>query len=229
MNNKTTAPHTVFALATVMIALATIPPDADANSQANWRPLTLKFPRELFIGTPEGDIKLPNLDKSKKPVLSFKAPAGTKKLSRDKPVTGSDDLPIIGELEMITDGDKDGADGSYVEMGPGVQWVQIDLEQSQEIYGIVVWHFHKKPRAYKDIVVQLSDDPEFKTGVTTVYNNDHDNSAKLGRGKDKAWIETNHGRVIQPEGKKARYVRLYSNGNSSNEMNHYVEVEVYGR
>jgi len=24
-------------------------------------------------------------------------------------------------------------------------------------------------------------------------------------------------------------VRLYSNGNTSNEMNHYIEVEVYGK
>jgi hypothetical protein len=27
---------------------------------------------------------------------------------------------------------------------------------------------------------------------------------------------------------KGRYVRLYSNGNTSNDLNHYVEVEVYG-
>ena len=28
---------------------------------------------------------------------------------------------------------------------------------------------------------------------------------------------------------KGRYVRLYSNGNTSNDTNHYIEVEVYGR
>jgi hypothetical protein len=27
----------------------------------------------------------------------------------------------------------------------------------------------------------------------------------------------------------ARYVRLYSQGNTSDELNHYIEVEVYGR
>jgi len=30
-------------------------------------------------------------------------------------------------------------------------------------------------------------------------------------------------------GARARYVRLYSRGNSANELNHYVEVEVFGR
>jgi len=28
---------------------------------------------------------------------------------------------------------------------------------------------------------------------------------------------------------KARYVRLYSNGNTSNDLNHYTEVEIKGR
>jgi hypothetical protein len=37
--------------------------------------------------------------------------------------------PIIGEVEQVTDGDKEGRDGSYVEFGPGKQYVQIDLEK----------------------------------------------------------------------------------------------------
>ena len=53
--------------------------------------------------------------------------AGTRKLSEGATVTASDEAPIIGELAMVTDGDKEGADGSFVEFGPGVQWVQIDL------------------------------------------------------------------------------------------------------
>ena len=28
---------------------------------------------------------------------------------------------------------------------------------------------------------------------------------------------------------QARYVRLYSNGNTANDLNHYVEVEVFGK
>jgi len=78
------------------------------------------------------------------------------------------------------------------------------------------------------VVVQVSDDPDFTEGVQTIFNNDHDNSSGLGIGKDKEYIETNDGRLIDPRGVSARYIRLFSRGNTSNEMNHYVEVEVYG-
>jgi hypothetical protein len=77
--------------------------------------------------------------------------------------------------------------------------------------------------------VQISNDAAFKVGVETVYNNDHDNSSGFGVGKDLAWVETNHGRIIDIDGKKAQYVRFWSNGNTANEMNHYVEIEVYGK
>ncbi len=50
----------------------------------------------------------------------------------------------------------------------------------------------------------------------------------LGIGRHKEYIEVSEGRLIDPRGVKARYIRLYSRGNTSNEMNHYVEVEVYG-
>ena len=35
--------------------------------------------------------------------------------------------------------------------------------------------------------------------------------------------------VLDAKGKKGRYVRLYSNGNTSDELNHYCEVEVFGK
>jgi len=136
--------------------------------------------------------------------------------------------PIIGEKEFVTDGEKSGEDGYYVEFGPGVQYVQIDLEDSFHLYTILVWHYHSQARVYRDVIVQVSDDPDFITGVKTVFNNDHDNSSGLGIGKDKEYIETNEGRLIDPRGVEARYIRLYSKGNTSNDINHYVEVEVYG-
>jgi hypothetical protein len=43
------------------------------------------------------------------------------------------------------------------------------------------------------------------------------------------YIEANAGELIDAKGIEARYVRLYSNGNSANDLNHYVEVEVHGR
>ena len=66
------------------------------------------------------------------------------------------------------------------------------------------------------------------TGVTTVFNNDHDNTSKLGLGKDKEYIEVAEGKLFDAKGAKGRYVRLYSNGNTTNDLTHYVEVEVYG-
>jgi len=192
--------------------------------------IALEFPKPMFVGTPvKAERKNLETPDPKKVIKEIEAPAGTKNIALDKPVTSSDDEPIIGELAMVTDGDKDGADGSYVELGPEKQWVQIDLEKESTLHAIALWHFHKNARAYDDVIVQISNDPEFESGVTTLYNNDDDNSSELGAGKDLAWVETNHGRVILVDGKKAQYVRLYSAGNTANEMNHYVEVEVYGQ
>ncbi len=212
----------------ILPALALVAVTAGFAQAQNKVPLPLELPKPLFVGTPV-PIAVPNLEKplgTKRP--DFMAPAGTVLLSRDKPVTSSDAFPIIGELAFVTDGEKAGSDGTFVELGPAVQWVQIDLEKSAAIHAIVIWHFHAQARVYHDVVVQVSDDPEFKTGVTTVFNNDHDNSGSLGAGKQMAYIETNEGKLIDAAGATGRYVRLYSNGNTTDELNHYVEVEVFG-
>lgn len=189
--------------------------------------LEVDYPEAQFTGTPV-PVQLPNLERPGTPPTEVMIPEDAVNLALNKPVTSSDDFPIIGELEQITNGVKAGDEGSYVELMPGKQWVQIDLEQEAEIYAIVVWHFHSQARAYHDVIVQISNDPEFQTGVTTVFNNDHDNSSGMGIGTDPAYIETNHGRIIDAERTVGRYVRLYSNGNTANDMNHYVEVEVHG-
>ncbi|MGB2763879.1 MAG: discoidin domain-containing protein [Candidatus Aminicenantaceae bacterium] len=190
--------------------------------------LKLKLPKPLFVGTPK-NIRSPNLEKiTGKMRKPFLVPKGTKILSLGKPVSGSDMEPIIGEMEFVTDGEKSGEEGYYVEFGPGVQYVQIDLKKAYFLHAILIWHYHSQARVYRDVIVQVSDDPDFITNVKTIFNNDHDNSAGLGIGKEKEYIEVNEGRLINPRGVKARYVRLYSRGNTSNDMNHYVEVEVYG-
>jgi hypothetical protein len=202
---------------------------AVAARAADQVPLHIDLPKPLFAGTPR-PIQLPNLEKArvgKRPELLV--PAGTALLSRGKPVTSSDSFPVIGELDFVTDGDKSGVDGSYLELGPGRQWVQIDLGQPDTLQAIVVWHFHSQARVYHDVVVQVSDDAAFKTGVRTLFNNDHDNSSGLGAGSDFAYVETYEGRLIPAAGVRARYVRLYSNGNTTDELNDYCEVEVYGQ
>ena len=198
-------------------------------------PLVTELPPELIEGTPK-PIKLPNPEQAPAVVPAptkapeFLVPAGTELLSKGKKVTGSDTNPIIGKLDLITDGDKDAGEGYFVELMDGKQWVQIDLEKSATLSAIWLWHFHSQKRAYHDVIVQISDDPEFKAGsFTTVFNNDYDNSSKLGKGTDNPYVETRFGKIIDAKGTKGRYVRLYSAGNTSNEMNHYIEVEVYGK
>ncbi len=186
------------------------------------------FPKPMFIGTPVPAGDIPNLESGTKAVMEFSAPKGTVNLALNKTVTSSDSAPIIGDLTLVTDGDADGADGNFVELAPGHQWVQIDLGAPSTISKILAWHYHKNSVVYFDVNVQMSDDPEFKTGVTTVYNTDNDNSSGLGAGPDKVWVQTNHGRLFDAKGTKARYVRLYSNGNTASELNHYCEVAVYG-
>ncbi len=122
-----------------------------------------------------------------------------------------------------------------MELAYGKQWIQIDLAAEHEIGVIMVWHYHMDPRVYRDVVIQISNDKNFKKGVTTVYNNDHDNSLKFGAGKNYEYFESEEGEaaiVFNPKtgkGKMARYVRLYSNGSTENDQNHYSEVEVWAK
>ncbi|MEW5981314.1 MAG: hypothetical protein AB1806_02965 [Acidobacteriota bacterium] len=190
--------------------------------------LKLKLPKPMFIGTPT-NIKSANLEvitgKSRGP---FMVPVGTRLLSLNKPVQSSDTQPVIGELDMITDGEKEGGDGYFVELGPSKQWVQIDLGRSFALHAILVWHYHSQARVYRDVIVQVSDDRDFLKGVRTIFNNDHDNTAGLGIGTQKEYIEVAEGKLFDPQGMSGRYVRCFSNGNTANDLNHYVEVEVYG-
>jgi len=197
-------------------------------------PVEIKLPRPMFQGTPKNIKPAPTLEKyNEKPRPPFLAPAGTTNLALNKTVTSSDPAPIIGELEMLTDGDKEGSDGSYVEFGPGSQWVQLDLRVVADIYAVVVWHYHGEGRVYHDVVVQVADDPDFIENVRTVFNNDFDNSSGLGLGKQLEYIDDYRGKLIdaKTDGKpvKARYVRFYSKGNTSNDLNHYVELDVLGK
>jgi len=228
-----------FILATTALGLAfTLPVCAadatpaaapPAPGTAGTQALEIPLPKPLFVGTPK-NIKSTNLEKplpGKRPLCQV--PAGTVLLSAGKKVTSSDQAPIIGSLELLTDKDKEGGDGSIVELSPGKQYVQIDLGKPAQLAALVVWHYHQDARVYRDVVVQVAEDPDFITGVTTLFNNDDDNSSGLGAGNDKEFIETYEGKLLDCKGAKGRYVRLYSNGNTSNDANHYIEAEVYGK
>jgi hypothetical protein len=228
-----TAGFGMAALATLFLFSAALyaqkPAQTAARSDEKLVPIPIQLPKPMFEGTPQ-NLNVPNLEKPLgKPRDPFLAPAGVVNVAKGKKVTSSDMQPVIGELDMITDGDKSAADGSFVELGPGLQHVTIDLGSTQEIFAILFWHFHKTARVYLDVVVQVADNPTFTKNVRTLFNNDHDNTSKLGAGKDLNYVETSEGKLVDAKGSRARYVRLYSNGNNNNDLNHYIEVEVFGR
>lgn len=202
----------------------------EAAGRGKLVPLDIKLPRPEYRETPKDIKPRPTLDPPRaKPRRPFLAPPGCRNLALRKPVTASDDEPLAGELEQVTDGSKSGDTESYVELPRGRQWVQIDLGKPSRLYAVVVWHNHGAPLIYHDVVVQVAADADFITGVRTLFNNDYDNSAGLGIGKDKEYIEDYQGRLIDARGVTARFVRLYTNGNTTTPLNHYVEVEVYGK
>ena len=192
-------------------------------------PIDIKPPIPAFMGTPTDIAINEHIEKpSDKPRAPFMAPKGVTNLALNKKVTSSDAAPISGSLELVTDGNKESADDTFVELHRKVQWVQIDLENPAEIFAIVVWHAHNTPQLYKSMVVQVSDDKEFTKDVKTLFNNDYENEAGLGIGTDKQYFENYEGKLIDTKGVKGRYVRLYSKGSSFSALNRYTEVEVYG-
>ena len=192
-------------------------------------PIDIKLPKPIFQTGPHY-IDVPNLEKpSGKPRPPFMAPVGAKNVALGKLAFSTDNESLIGSIEKVTDGRKEERDNNLIELRPGLQSITVDLGDSYNIYAIVIWHYHRQDRVYYDVVVQVADDPDFITNVRTLFNNDIDNSSGLGVGTDMHYVETYEGKLIDAKGVKARYVRLHSNGNSVNDLNHYIEVEVYSK
>ena len=105
----------------------------------------------------------------------------------------------------------------------------MDLGKPQEIFAIVIWHAHNTAKIYHDVIVQVADDPDFTKNVHPLFNNFSDKSSDLSAGKDKEYIETYEGKLIDAKGVVSRYIRFYSNGSSESALNEYTEIEVYGR
>ncbi len=183
-------------------------------------------------GNPKG-LKPPHLRKEiKRP--PFMIPPGVTNLALYKPVTSSDKEPSTGDLDQITDGLKKSGEFDFVELGRGLQWVQVDLGRVSTVHAVVVWHYYKNPVIYNDVIVRLADDAAFSQNVRTLFNNDHDNSAGLGRGKDTAfyarwWGEIADARGAGKKGTPARYVRIYTADGMEGEFPRFVEVVVYGK
>ncbi len=149
-----------------------------------------------------------------KPRPPFLAPRGVTNVALGKPVTSganrayraSDQSKARGEgpfmtaqaaLQMITDGLKEALDEQEVTLPRALQWVQIDLSEQYPIYAILVWHSFQNYYVFHDVVVQASDDPDFKQNVHTLFNNDRNNSSGLGVGSDQEYVEIYEGKLIR--------------------------------
>ena len=191
--------------------------------------LGLSLPESVAVPAPAIPSESTAKPLSAEPRGSVMVPEGTELLSRGKPVTGSEEEPIIGELEQITDGEKSAEEGGYVELGMGEQYVQIDLGETYELAAVVIWRDYRSPKIYRDVVVQTADDADFERNVKTLFNSDRNNSLKLGPGKDIEYVESYEGKLVRMKGTRARFVRVHSNENFSDNMNRYAEIEVYGK
>jgi len=211
-------------LSVLLVAFA-VPSLADEAGKVE---LKLELPEPYFGGTPL-DYFGPNLEEPNyKPRPPFFVPEGTTNVAAGKTVTASSKAQF-GDLAMLVDGDKSYKDESLLGLDRGHQWIQVDLGGMHEIYAILLWHFHQGDRVYFDVAIQVADDAEFTKNVRTIFNNDHDDSAGAGAGKDKEYIESYKGKFIDAGGVKARAIRFSSKGNTTDDFNHYVEAEVFGK
>lgn len=194
--------------------------------------IKFELPPPHSSGTPK-EIKSENLEKDpgpgklRPPIMV--EPEYTKKLTTENTKVTTSEEAVTGDNDYVVDGDKTPDATSMLQLPGGLQWVQLDLGAEHTIAAVCVWHDQGDERVYKDVIVQISNDSTFASGVTTIFNNDHDNTAKLGKGKDKEYRERNDGRPMDAKLTKGRYVRCYSSGSTSEPVNNYIEIEVFGK
>ena len=194
--------------------------------------IKFELPPPHSSGTPK-EIKSDNLEpdpgpgKLRPPIMV--EPEYAKKLTTENTKVTTSEEAVTGDNDYVVDGDKTPDATSMLQLPGGLQWVQLDLGAEHTVSAVCVWHDQGDERVYKDVIVQISNDANFVDGVTTIFNNDHDNTAKLGKGTDKEYRERNDGRPMDAKLTKGRYVRCYSNGSTSEPVNNYIEIEVFGK
>lgn len=121
----------------------------------------------------------------------------------------------------------------------------IDLESPYNIQAIALSQFHRSfghnnahdqagMRIFRDVVIQISKTEDFSSGVTTVFNNDKDNSVGQGTGYDLEYGALGVGmEFVLQEPVEGRYIRLYNGGFTTLDKTYHpyvnvVELEVYG-
>jgi len=193
-------------------------------------PLVLDLPVPAFKGTPKDVPFGPNVEPlSDKPRAPMMVPPGLDNIAPGSTLTSSDKNATADTLAKITDGDKSASDQSVIFLRKGTQWVQMDWGSPQEIFALVIWHAHNSAKVYHDVIVQVADNAGFTQHVRTIFNNDADNSSRLGAGANREYWETYEGKLVNANGVKACCLRFCSNGSTESALNEYTEIEVYGR
>jgi|GEM_PF-1180319 len=104
----------------------------------------------------------------------------------------------------------------YYSVSTGLQSVTVDLGSARDISTIRVWHYYSDGRTYYQTRTQVSAD---NTNWTTVFD-----SATSGTYPEPT---NGSGKTITFPMRKARYIRDYLNGSTSNTGNHWVEIQAY--
>jgi hypothetical protein len=216
--------RSLLILAGVLILGAGLPLRA---ADVEFIPLPVTYPHPYVKGPPMKAPSGPDIEPF--PFHPPKLPLVPKRVvnvALSKPVTASTNL-IAGQLELVTDGDKESVNDRLLEMRRGLQWVQVDLQESFEIQAIAIWHSFEHLPIHRQVIVQVAEDAQFTKNVRTLFNNDRENKAGLGAGKDMPYVETHYGRVIKGDGHPARFVRWYTNGSDQSALNSRLKIEVY--
>ena len=158
----------------------------------------------------------------------FKGHLAKNAMILDRPQNHDPSHAPTGHDQRLFDGVTDSAYPNFVDVGADSKFIVIDLGSAVMVDGLNVWRFYNDDRQYHDVVYQLSTTSDFSTDVTTVFNNDANNSNQQGTGSDQEYREGPLGRPVYFPPVRARYLRLWSRGNTVNNNNHYTEVEVYG-
>ncbi|MBI5835187.1 MAG: hypothetical protein HZB16_23015, partial [Armatimonadetes bacterium] len=114
---------------------------ADAPPGADLIPLPLVLPGTTPLGEKYGCWSTDDYPMADPPdarrVLPM-VPRSISQVALHRPVT-SGKKAYAGSLDLITDGDKEAAETSAVELKAKAQWVRIDLGQPREIWDVVIW------------------------------------------------------------------------------------------
>lgn len=152
-------------------------------------------------------------------------------------VTTNGVVTNAASLKLLVDGDRTTSNYDLIDVSSGPKWVQLDLGEAFPVTKVNVLNDYNPttPRTGRGIIVQLSNDPTFTTGVSTIFNNDSSNAAGQGAGTDSTYLEPTDGSgktIALSSPISARYVRSWANGHvrsdaSVQKVNTPVELEVY--